>query len=174
MLNLTTKGRLRQDLFFSWPQLWCSWTQRVSPQHCSVAPVWDIAQGFLPALSVCWMSTTSLRTTDKLLQPPQKLTSSHLQRPSHGQRECCLRPVYLPDPAGTFRHLGGTKWFPPGLIAPPSWHTYCLCLKCERKVMCQKGWCDVDLQNSEVRNVNEIKNMKTDLREIIFQPLFHS
>ena len=59
-----------QDLFSSWPQLWCCWTHRVSPQHCSLAPVWDIAQGSPPALSVRWMSMTSPRTTDKLLHRP--------------------------------------------------------------------------------------------------------
>lgn len=56
-----------QDLFLGWPQLWCSSAQRLSPQHCSVAPVWDVARGSPLALGVCWMSMTSPWTTDTLL-----------------------------------------------------------------------------------------------------------
>ena len=89
-----------QDLFSSWPQLWCCWTHRVSPQHCSLAPVWDIAQGSPPALSVRWMSMTSPRTTDKLLHRPphQKHSPSQPLKPSLGQSGSCLGPVYRPDP----------------------------------------------------------------------------
>lgn len=91
------KRKVVQDLFSSWPQLWCCSTQRVSPQHCSVAPVWDIAWGSPPALGVRWMSMTSPRTTDKLLHPHQKPPSSQLPQPRPGQIEQCLGPVYQLD-----------------------------------------------------------------------------
>lgn len=106
------KRKVMQDLFSSWPQLWCCWAQRVSPQHCSVAPVWDIARGSPPAPSVCSVSTTSPRTTDKLLRPHQEPPSSQLPRPSPGQRERCLGPVYQPDPVATSRHPGEQNGLP--------------------------------------------------------------
>ena len=114
-----------QDLFSSWPQLWCCWTHRVSPQHCSLAPVWDIAQGSPPALSVRWMSMTSPRTTDKLLHRPPPIRSLPPPRP---WSPALVRggAAWGQSPGRTLSHFQtfrGTKQAPPGPNAPPSWHT---------------------------------------------------
>lgn len=100
------------DLFSSWPPSSCPWTQTLSPQQCFVAPLWDFAWGFPPALSVFWTSTTSPRTPDKLLHP--------------GHRGLRLGPAHQPDPVSSSRHPGEWSGLPQdGAHIPRYTHTVC-------------------------------------------------
>lgn len=120
-VSIWGKKQSLQDLFSSWPQLWCCWAHRVSPQHCSLAPVWDIAQGSPPALSVRWMSITSPRTTDKLLRPPIR----SVPRPSPAsdaqpRSEWELPGASLPaGPCRTSRHPGEQNKLPQDWVPLP-------------------------------------------------------